>query len=232
MNITQFRKTKTGPEHGLEIQVLSGIAELLPNSELPAWAAGSVPIGAGYPDIVIIAYRPEIYALCDASLPVSHILGYLRAVRHARLGTIADRVGLPTEIVVRCVKDLVKYEIITEGNQSYSLTDVWKDILPDISTIEVKVSNWKRAAMQAARNRIFAHRSYVALPESIAIRVAGDPLFSGFGIGVLGVFSDSRVKLIKQARKTQPKVWDYYYRLAELTAAHTGGQRRAIYCPY
>ncbi len=85
MNLTQFRKTKTGPEQGLESQVLAGISELLPNLELPAWAAGSVPIGAGYPDIVVIAYRPEVYALCDACMPVSQILGYLRAVRRASM---------------------------------------------------------------------------------------------------------------------------------------------------
>jgi len=222
MSVTQFRKTKDGPEKGLESQVVNNLSGLLPDSKLPSWTAGSVPIGAGHPDIVVVAYRPEIYALCDTSISTYQILGYLRAVRCANVATISERVSLPKQIVIRCVNDLVKFEVLNENTQVYSLSEIWKDILPEITTIEVKVADWKRAIMQAARNRIFAHRSYVALPQGLASRVARDPLFGQFGVGILGISPSSGVSVIKRARKMRPKVWDYYYKLAELTALYTG----------
>ncbi len=40
----------------------------------------------------------------------------------------------------------------------------------DVIAFEMKLERWRQAVHQAYRNTCFAHRSYVVLPESIAVR--------------------------------------------------------------
>lgn len=227
-----FRVRRSGPEAEIEDSVLSQLSSLFPVDNQRTWTAGSVPLGAGVPDIVFVSFRPEVYALSHVEMPKARLLAYLRAIPRARADTIADRLQQPVEILIQCLNDLVKVEIVIEDGGVYRLSDCWKDILPEITTIEVKVANWKRAVTQAARNRIFAHRSYIALPRNAAIRVKRESPFRLLGIGVLGVDNEGHVQVIRPARRHQPKVWDYYYKLAELTAKYVMGDSNAIHSRY
>ena len=224
-----FRGRKIGPETKIENSVVQRLSMILPIDSRLSWMAGSLPLGAGIPDIVVVAYKPEVYALCNVELPKSQLLAYLRAVPRARAGTIADRLKQPREILIRCLQNLVEFDIVEERGGVYRLSDCWKDILPDITTIEVKVSNWKKAVVQASRNRVFAHRSFIATPLSVALRIKDHELFKLPGIGIIGVRVNGEVTLVRQGRKSQPKVWNYYYKLAELTAQYMSGNTDAIY---
>ena len=63
--------------------------------------------------------------------------------------------------------------------------EICRDILPEVTAIEVKVDNWQRALSQALRNRTFAHRSFIALPVKVAARVRRAPALLQSGIGVI-----------------------------------------------
>ncbi len=225
MDIVYFRPQREGPESTIEKTVLSQLSELFPVSDQLSWTAGSVPIGAGIPDIVLISFKPEVYALCNVDVPKARVLAYLRAVRCAKAETIANRVGQPQEIIVHCLSGMVEMEIVSQANNVYSLSTVWKDILPEIITIEAKVLDWRRAVAQAARNRVFAHRSFVALPVHLAMRVSTESVFRLLGIGILGVTAHDDVRVLRGARRFRPRIWDYYYRLAELTAEYVRSNR-------
>ncbi|MCB2202043.1 hypothetical protein KQH51_04350 [bacterium] len=223
-----FRTRKQGPEIKIENVVVDNIDTIFSLGDRPFWTAGSLPVGAGMPDIVIVEFKLEIFALCHVQVPNRQLLAYLRSIPRARVDTIANRLRKPAEVLIRCLDDLVEFEIVEETRGVYCLSECWKDILPDITTIEVKVSDWRRALMQAARNRVFAHRSYVALPSRIANRIRGNGAFKMLGIGILGVNSQGSVQVVKDARRQRPRVWDYYYRIAELTAQHVSGRIHAI----
>ena len=75
-----------------------------------------------------------------------------------------------------------------------------------------------KGSEQAARNRIFAHLSFVALPDKTAQRVRTEALFSRLGIGLISVSEDGAASVIRKPRRTQPTVWTYYYQLASLLA--------------
>jgi hypothetical protein len=95
-------------------------------------------------------------------------------------------------------------------------------VLPEILTIEVKVADWRRALSQAARNCIFSHRSFVALPEKIASRIRSETLFRELGIGLLSIDASRDVRVLRRARRVTPRAWTYYYSLASLAAGHLG----------
>jgi hypothetical protein len=96
-SITEFRPRRHGPESHMQDIVAAQIPELFcprPNS----WTAASVPLGADIPDLVVVSYYPEVFALANVELTNAQILAYLRAVGKARLETIAERMGsLPSD---------------------------------------------------------------------------------------------------------------------------------------
>lgn len=213
-DVTYFRQRKPGPEIEIEDAVARCIPDLFPSNGDPRWTAGSLTIGSGMPDLLIASYEPQLFALAHVEMPDAQILAYLRAVRHARMETIAERVGRPHQTVIRCLDGLVKAKAISSGSQTFSMSPKWRSILPEITTVEAKVTNWKKAVDQAARNRIFAHRSYIALPASVAQRIRLEPVFQQFGLGLIAVSGEDEVTILRRARRSQPKVWAYYYQLA------------------
>ena len=216
-DVVHFRSRRPGPEAIIQDVVTERIPELF--SAMPRWwTAASLPLGAGIPDLVVVSYNPQVFALAKVDLTDSQILAYLRAVGSANLETIAERMGASTKRVSRSLAVLVEAAAVLTTSESFTLSPIWRDILPEIITIEVKVSNWQKALEQAARNRIFGHRSFVALPDKVGQRVRSESLFQQLGIGLLGASEDENVRVLRRARRRQPCVWTYYYRLASFVA--------------
>jgi hypothetical protein len=156
------------------------------------------------------------------------MLGYLRAVGRARSETISSRLNTSLKVVEKGLLSLVEAKILIVDGGNYALSDDWRDVLPEIIAIEVKVEDWRRAAMQAARNRIFSHRSFVALPGTLAHRVKADMIFRQLGVGILGVEPEGLVRVVRRGRRTTPKVWSYYFSLASMAAEHIRGEGRGV----
>lgn len=213
--VTFFRPRRRGPESVIEDCVIEHLPALL-GSMHPAWMAGSVPLGAGMPDLVVASYQPLVAGLAGSGAVETSILAYLRAVGRARPDTIATRLRLSPKTAELRVKTLLEAEALVDRAGSVSLTPICRDILPEVTAIEVKVGNWQRALGQALRNRIFAHRSYIALPETLADRVRRAPPVAQSGVGVIAIDRDRRAAIVKQAASGQPSVWSYYYKLAAL----------------
>jgi len=180
-----------------------------------------VPIGAGRPDLVAVSYEPRVLALAELHELNPDILVYLRGIRRARLETIADRLDSPRQRMARRLERLAELDVVGRQAETFWLLPRWRCILPEVVSIEVKVRDWGRAVQQAARNRIFAHRSFVAVPEWVAQRVRREPVFRELGIGLLAVSNRDEVTVVREARRDKPIVWMYYYKLALLAATHS-----------
>lgn len=214
----QFRHLRRGPEAKLQLAVQSKLDELFPPTTKPVWTGGSVPLGAGIPDIVRAVYEPEITALTGADSTSLAVLAYLRTVGKARRDTISLRL-CKTERAIRLrLAAMEAASILTEQNSSYVLASKWRCVLPEVLSIEVKVADWRRALSQAARNRIFSNKSYVALPESVAARIRDEDIFKRLGIGLLAVSENDDVRIVRRPRSARPKAWQYYYCLASMAA--------------
>jgi len=219
MKITYFRRPIEGPEKRIEEIVASSIPSTFNLHSHFTWIAASAPLGAGRPDLVVVSYKPEIFLLPSSGTSTTEILAYLFSVQKAHLITIKKRIKRPDHIVVSRLRDLVDAEIVFENQSGYSLSPNWRSILSDITAIEIKVTDWRKAVQQAARNRVLSHRSFIALPESIAKKAAADPSVSSLGLGIMEIDNHERVHVIKQARKSKPKIPSYYFKLAALLTA-------------
>jgi DNA-binding Lrp family transcriptional regulator len=217
--VTHFRPQRPGPEAIIQDIVAQRIPQLFSASCHQSWTGASVPLGAGIPDLVVASYYPQVFGIAHVDLSDARILAYLRAVGRARLDTIAQRMGNSAQIISRRLAALLEAEaVVVQSSDTFLLSPRWREILPEIITIEVKVSKWQRAVEQAARNRIFAHRSFVALPVSVARRIRTEPVFRQLGLGLLSVSKANSVSIVRRARRRQPVVWLYYYRLASILA--------------
>lgn len=221
MEVAYFRPQRPGPESVIEKTIADQIQNLFTSESYNLWTAGSPPIGAGMPDLIVVSCEPQVFALAQVEMPTTHILAYLRVVGCAHLKTIIRRTGIPQETTVRYLNDLIEVEAVSRVDDTYSLLPIWRKILPEIVTIEVKVKNWKRAIEQAARNRIFAHRSFIALPDLVARRIRLEPILRQLGIGLLSVSDDNTISVLRRSRHNKPRVWKYYYEIAFLAANHS-----------
>jgi len=228
MNITYFRPTRPGPELRMEMMVARQIDALFPGLKYPNWTAGYLTIGAGMPDLVVVSSNPEVTKLTAFEKPNAYILAYLKAVQQARLATITERLNCALSTVAACLEGLVKASVVEQEKDFFRLARPWRNILDEIVTIEVKVNNWRKAVEQASRNGVFAHRSYIALPQKVVERIKDEPILRKQGIGILAVEDAGNVVMYRKAPRRRPKVWAYYYELASITARHLGIHEHAI----
>jgi hypothetical protein len=219
--VQYFRSRREGPESVIEDCVARQLPNLFGKYE-HTWAAGSVPIGAGMPDLLFVSYEPDVFALARLELKDAHILAYLRAVKRARIPTIAERMNVPNRRITRSLYRLADAHAVSVSDETATLSPSYRDVLPEVVSIEVKVANWQRALDQAKRNRLFCHRSFVALPRDVALRAKSEPAFAGFAVGVLSVAESGDVTVVRRSRRTRPSVWTYYYHLAYLIAKGRG----------
>ena len=231
MQVTYFRERTPGPELAIEDAVAANVKSLLFSEEEVLWSGGSLSVGAGRPDLVVVSCVPDVYALVQGDMATAQILAYLRAVREAKLDTIANRIRKRREIIVRNLDELLEIDAIRTNDSTFTLSPKWREILPEIVTIEAKVMDWQRALSQATRNRIFGHRSFIALPDQIAERVSGDRLFQKTGVGILGVDDKGDVRIVRDGSRRSPRVWAYYYQLAVVIAKHEADAEHAVQYP-
>lgn len=217
--VRYFRPRVDGPEQRIEDAVIDSLREIFARQDWPVWNGGYVPIGAGLPDVVSVWYDPQVVTLAGFESPDGHILAYLRSVRRASAGTIADRLRFKPSMVEHRIEWLEESGVVArESESSISMLPAWRQILPEVVTIEAKVADWQSALQQAIRNRIFGHRSFVALPDSVAKRMDAEPGFAKHGVGILAVGDNGEVHVHREARKSTPNVWSYYFHLAAIAA--------------
>lgn len=218
-SVRYFRPRVDGPEQRIEDAVVDALKDIFARQDWPVWRGGNVPIGAGLPDVVSVWYDPQVVTLAGFESPDGHILAYLRSVRRACAETIAERLRFRPSVVENRLEWLENSGVIErESEKCIAMLPAWRLILPEVVTIEAKVADWQSALQQAIRNRIFAHRSYVALPESIATRLDAAPGISKHGVGILAVSNAGDVHVHREARKSKPNVWNYYFHLAAIAA--------------
>ena len=183
--------------------------------------------GAGIPDIVAAIFKPQLLNLARTTKPNISIVSYLRTTGLAKKDTIARKLLLSSGAIESQLEMYQEIGVIQKINNAYCMQDSWKNLISEIVSVEAKVSNWKRAANQAIRNKLFSHYSYVAFPTKVANRVKSKSIFKDNGLGILGIEGDTMV-LVKNARKSSIFIWEYYYKLAHYIAIYYSKEKDAI----
>ena len=179
--IDRFMPQVQGPEQAIERAVARHIVATLAIDTPHTWLGSNASVGAGRPDLLVVSYNPELLVLRSTDLLAPRLLAYLHKVPRASLPSIMRALRQPLAKIRLLVADLASSGVISGSDRSMSLTPVWRRILTDITTVEAKVHDWKAAARQAARNRMLAHRSFIALPTAAARRASRTPSSSRTG---------------------------------------------------
>lgn len=211
MHIKYHRPQRPGPEAQIMEAAITWASRF---ASVPFWVAGSIPVGAGFPDLVLATYRPEISKFLNAQTEYAKVLACLRTSRATSAETLSCQIGRPPRPLQKALDSLLEAEAITANDRGYKMTPRWRHILPKTVAIEAKVSDWKTAVTQAYRNSLFVHYSYVAFPEDMARRIECHPLVNQLGLGVMGVDKDGGLRIRRRALRKQPAAWYYYYSLA------------------
>jgi hypothetical protein len=221
---------RIGPEAELEDTVVAHLSELLPVAEQPSCIFGSRPVGAGAPDLTVI-YMTEGAAMpLDGHPSIIDILAYLCVVNRVSVDKLREQLRLRQRVFDSCLQALADAGAIRTSCGFVALYDAFRQPLREVVTIEAKVSKWRDAVSQAARNRAFAHRSFVALPESQARLASRDARVALLGIGVISI-GGRQARLVRRSRRSQPRVWRYYFELALASLRHVGPQD-AVHRPH
>jgi hypothetical protein len=217
--VVQYRPRRAGPES----QIQDAVADFIPNffsvDRQSIWAAASLPIGAGMPDLIAASYSPCVFALAQIKKSNPHVLAYLRAFGRVRADTIANRTGVSLRVIDEHLAELSRMEVIQAPTpRTFMLKPEWRAVLSEVVAIEVKVADWQRAVRQAARNRIFCNQSYVAVPSQVATRISDENIFDQLSLGLLSIDDDGNVTVVRKSQRRKPLVWAYYYYVAAALA--------------
>jgi len=217
-----FAPRRDGPEAELQDIVSEALHDVVGFSGDHVWTGSYLPVGAGAPDLLAVQYKPQVETIASLSSTQLSIVTYLRSVTRARLETIASRVASPVLRVSTCVEDLLRIQVICRIGHSFRLHDEWRNVLLEVVAIEVKISDWRRGAQQAARNLLFSNRSFLALPIQAAQRANRDEFVSATGLGIIGIDDEGALHVVRRPRRHSPKVWSYYYAVAKAVATSNG----------
>jgi hypothetical protein len=166
--------------------------------------------GRGVADLVILDFD-DCAQRCraQAGLPPlqndgqAYIVAGLRAVGYstrAAAGRLDRMVGERTNR--RILAELVKAGYVLEDEVGYRLHPEMLAPVKRIVAIEAKLTDWRGGLEQAARYRVFADQSYLALPAPTAERLARSewaPAIRQLGVGVIAVGSRSKILISAHA---------------------------------
>jgi len=228
--VNRFRPRRPGPEESIEDAVVESLSTLLTTDCHQLWIAAQYQIGAGLPDLTIASFEPELLRFSTPPELAVQVLAYLRVVGKAKPATIAGRLRQPKDSILDVLTELACAGAVEPTIAAFSLAPPWRAILPEVITIEAKVDNWRRALHQAARNCLFSHRSYIAVPFHIAHRVRPLAEAALRRIGILGVDSQGRMHVIREARRQPPRLWAYYYQVALAVATASTEHADGVSC--
>lgn len=228
-SVAYFSQRRPGPEMMLEDILVSNLPELFPYPMDSIWVAGSMQVGAGAPDLTIIHCERDISLLAGRELFNPDMLAYLRVVGRARFDTIVEKLRLKPKVAIKSIEYLLSAQILTQESDVFRLAYEWRNVISEITTIEVKVSNWRQALAQASRNRIFAHKSYVALPHNVARIARNNPILQKIGVGVIEIGTNNVTRIVRRARRQHPRGWRYYYQIAAESACRMENSKYDVY---
>src|SRR5262245_35547624 len=84
------------------------------------------------------------------------------------------------------------------GRKKIDLICVEQAVPNSVISIELKISDWRKALWQASVNRQLAHRSYVAIWHEYVHRAAKEfDLFNAYNVGLIAVYPEKAEILIE-----------------------------------
>jgi len=161
----------------------------------------------GYPDLVIVTYKPHTYAswTCErAKLGVLElkVLHHLYFVGGSTSHLMEQQLGIEGKHLLRSLERLMDASLVRRAKQQWIPKPLSNSYgISNIRAVEAKISDWQSALSQAGMNRWFSSESYVLSPVSKPSQQVLN-MAKTKGIGIFSKPSNIRVKTIQKSTRT------------------------------
>lgn len=117
------------------------------------------------------------------------VVAFLHRKKFHTFKYLLEKTGYTEEYLLSILATLKKENIVIEENSKYIISDNFKFPHLKFTAYELKLKQWKKAIMQAIKNKNFAYHSYVVMPDLIASKLFknNSNIFTEYNIGLIGI---------------------------------------------
>lgn len=133
------------------------------------------------------------------------VVAFLHRKKAHTFNYLIDKTGYTEEYLLSILATLKKENIVLEENNKFIICDDFKFPNLKFTAYELKLKQWKKAILQAIKNKNFAFQSYVVMPDSIASKLYKNnfEIFEEYDIGLIGIENNSLKYYIQSPNKTK-----------------------------
>ena len=117
------------------------------------------------------------------------VVAFLHRKRAHTLKYLTEKTGYTENYLSSIISMLKKENIIEETNNKFTICKNFEFPHLNFTAYELKLKQWKKAILQAIKNKNFASQSYVVMPDEIACKLNknNSEIFLEYGIGLIGI---------------------------------------------
>ena len=157
-------------------------------------------IGFGIADLVFFDLSTDDFPFIQEPVSTDAALSILNLYQNGETlstGEIVELGYFSINTVRSKLRELVELGYLEADEEGYRKKIEYNPIVHGVVAIEVKLSNWKRALIQAFKYTIFANQSYVAMDAHYVHRAeANIGEFKRGNIGLLSIAEDGAIEKI------------------------------------
>lgn len=133
------------------------------------------------------------------------VVAFLHRKKAHTFKYLIDKTGYTEEYLLSILATLKKENIVFEENNRFIICDNFKFPNLKFTAYELKLKQWKKAILQAIKNKNFAYQSYVVMPDLIASKLSknNSEIFKEYDIGLIGINNNSLKYYIQSPNKNK-----------------------------
>ncbi len=154
-----------------------------------------------YNNLKIVMTKSQAEILSNYSTAL--VVAFLHKKKQHTIKYLMDKTGYTEEYLLSILSTLKKESIILEENNNFIISDNFKFPNLKFTAYELKLKQWKKAVLQAIKNKSFAYQSYVVMPDTIASKLYINEFktFTEYNIGLIGIKNNSLKHYIYSSNK-------------------------------
>lgn len=121
------------------------------------------------------------------------VIGYLHKKAIRTFDYLVKRTGYTSELLTNLISQMIRTQIIEEVRpKRYTIANHFQFPNLEFISFEAKLTDWKKAILQAHINKKFSSYSYTVFPFDIASRLLKNNhhFFKMYNVGLIGVTKD------------------------------------------
>lgn len=133
------------------------------------------------------------------------VVAFLHRKKAHTFKYLISKTGYTKEYLLSILTTLKKENVVIEKNSKFIICDDFKFPNLKFTAYELKLKQWKKAILQAIKNKSFAYQSYIVMPDLIAYKLYKNhsEIFMEYDIGLIGLKTDSLKYYIQSPNKSK-----------------------------